>query len=120
MGKISFPKHVSQGRRLLRNSPQQLGAPAVAMHHARLRGWGARRAWHQPRQKSQVVPDTAGTGMLSQSLPVLPHMPKQERKSPGRALMRGGLGAAQGSGQSGSASLGGSCPCPCFSGKALG
>lgn len=26
MGKISFPKHISQGRRLLRNSPQLPGA----------------------------------------------------------------------------------------------
>lgn len=98
MGKISFPKHISQGRRLLRNSPQQLGALAVGMRHACLCSRRARRAWHQSRQKSQVVPGTTGTGTLSQNLPVLPHAPKQERKSAGRALTEGGLGAAQGSG----------------------
>lgn len=88
-GKISFPKHISQGRRLLRNSLRQLGAPAVGMRRARLRCQGARRAQHQPGHKSQAVPGTAGTGMLRENS-VLPRAPKQERKSPGRALMGAG------------------------------
>lgn len=102
MGKISFPKHISQGRRLLRNSPRQLGAPAVGMRRARLSCQGARRAQHQPGHKSQAVPGTAGTRMLREKLCPATCTKAGEEK-PRQSVDGSGLGAAQGSGPSGSA-----------------
>lgn len=75
------------------------------MCRARLRGRGARPARHQPRQKPQVVPGPAGSGMLRENLcPAACAKAGEEKPRP--SADGSGPGAAQGSGRSGSVSPG--------------
>ena len=81
MGKTSFPKPISQGRRFLRNSPQPPGAPAAGTRRARLRSRGARPAWHQPEVSGG--PRHCRDRDAQPKPPCPARAPKQGRKSPG-------------------------------------
>lgn len=119
MGNISFPKHISQGRSLLRNSPQQLGAPAAGMRRARPRSRelaepgtspGRNLRWsrrHRDRDAQPKHPSPAACAAAGEEKPQQSSGERWARSSSALWAIRGCI-------------TGGSCPCPCFSGKALG
>lgn len=119
MGNISFPKHISQGRSLLRNSLQQLGAPAAGMHRACLRSWelakpatspGRNLRWSQCHRDWDAQPKRpcpAACAAAGEEKPQKSSGERWARSSSGLWAMGGCVTE-------------GSCPCPCFSGKAPG
>lgn len=85
MGKVSFPKHASQGRRLLRTSTEHRRAPAAGMRRGSSRSPAPAQISGGPRHcKDWNAPNR----------PVLHLHQTGEEKPSGRALM--GVGQEQG------------------------
>lgn len=115
MGKISFPKHISGGRRHLRNSrsclePGSRDAPRSPVQP------GSSPSPAPARRKSRQSRAPQGLGCSAQTC-LSCHVRQSRRGKAQQSVDGGGSGAAQHSGPAGSASLGDLTPGPAVPAK---